>query len=114
MFSTKGGHALSPRHVGRAFKNLAAAADLAPDTHIHQLRHTHATLLLAEGVPVKVVSERLGHSSISVTLRVYSHVLPGMQAQAALAFARRLTAPEPDDGESSPNAKAPRSDNRAD
>jgi integrase len=51
------------------------------------LRHSHASLLLAAGVPVKVVSERLGHSSVTVTLEVYQHVLPGMQAEAAAMFA---------------------------
>ncbi|HET9110690.1 MAG TPA: site-specific integrase, partial [Ktedonobacterales bacterium] len=49
----------------------------------HDLRHTAATLLLGRGVPVKVVSELLGHASIAITLDVYAHVLPDMQAQAA-------------------------------
>ncbi len=48
--------------------------------------HTHATLLLKAGVPVKVVSERLGHSSVAFTMQVYQHVLPGMQADAAAKF----------------------------
>jgi integrase len=51
------------------------------------LRHTHATLLLADGEPVKVVSERLGHKSVTVTLTVYGHVLPGDQKRAASRFA---------------------------
>lgn len=46
--------------------------------------HSHATLLLKAGVPAKVVSERLGHSAIALTLDVYSHVLPSMQAEAAV------------------------------
>ena len=50
---------------------------------LHDLRHTHATMLLRAGVHPKVVSERLGHSSISMTLDVYSHVMPGMQEEAA-------------------------------
>ena len=49
----------------------------------HDLRHTHATQLLKQGVHPKIVSERLGHSSIGITLDVYSHVLPGMQEDAA-------------------------------
>jgi integrase len=49
----------------------------------HGLRHTCATLLLAAGTPVHVVSERLGHSKVSMTMEVYAHVLPGMQADAA-------------------------------
>ena len=50
---------------------------------LHDLRHTHATLLLKDGVHPKVAQERLGHSSIAVTLDLYSHVLPGMQREAA-------------------------------
>jgi integrase len=54
-----------------------------PRIRFHDLRHTHATLLLQEGVNVKVVSERLGHANISITLDTYSHVLPSMQQHAA-------------------------------
>jgi len=50
---------------------------------LYDLRHSHATLLLKAGVHAKVVSERLGHSTIALTLDVYSHVLPSMQAEAA-------------------------------
>ena len=56
----------------------------------HGLRHTHATILLMNGVPVKVVSERLGHASPAFTMGVYQHVLPGMQAEAAELFAEVL------------------------
>jgi integrase len=49
----------------------------------HALRHTHATQLLRQGVHPKVVSERLGHATVGITLDVYSHVLPGMQEEAA-------------------------------
>ena len=48
----------------------------------HNLRHSAASLLLAEGVPVKVVSEMLGHSDVATTLRIYAHVLEGAQEQA--------------------------------
>ena len=57
----------------------------------HDLRHTHATLLLAASTPVKVVSERLGHASATVTLQVYAHVMPGNQRAAADLFARLVT-----------------------
>ena len=57
---------------------------------LHDLRHTHATILLKAGVPVKVVSERLGHSSPAFTITVYQHVLPGMQADAAAAFSNAV------------------------
>ena len=49
---------------------------------VHGLRHTHATLALRAGANPKVVQERLGHSTVSLTLQVYSHVLPGMQEEA--------------------------------
>lgn len=49
----------------------------------HDLRHTHATMLLAQGVHAKVISERLGHSNIKTTLEIYSHVLPSMQEESA-------------------------------
>lgn len=50
---------------------------------IHDLRHSAASMLLADGVPVKVVSETLGHADVSTTLRIYAHVLEGAQEQAA-------------------------------
>jgi integrase len=61
-----------------------------PAISLHDLRHTHATLLLKAGVPVKVVSERLGHANVAFTMNVYQHVLPGMQAEAAETFAALL------------------------
>ena len=54
---------------------------------LHDLRHSHATLLQRAGVPVKVVSERLGHANAAFTMNTYQHVLPGMQAEAAAVFA---------------------------
>lgn len=51
----------------------------------HDLRHAHATLMLQQGIHPKIVSERLGHASIGITLDTYSHVLPSMQAEAAEA-----------------------------
>ena len=54
---------------------------------LHDLRHTHATILLSANVPAKVVSERLGHANVAFTMSVYQHVLPGMQADAAATFA---------------------------
>ena len=50
---------------------------------LHDLRHTHATQLLSQGVHPKIVSERLGHATVAITLDTYSHVLPGMQEEAA-------------------------------
>jgi integrase len=68
---------------------LAKRAGL-PSIRFHDLRHTAATLLLARGVNIKVVSEMLGHASISITLSIYGHVLPHMQQQAAEMMDRVL------------------------
>jgi integrase len=57
-----------------------------PAIRLHDVRHTHATLLLAAGVNPKVVSERLGHSSVAFALDTYAHVIPGMEPDAAERF----------------------------
>lgn len=57
-----------------------------PTIRLHDLRHVHATLLLQAGVPIKVVSERLGHATVALTLDTYAHVLPAMDADAAERF----------------------------
>jgi len=59
-----------------------------PPVRFHDLRHAHATMMLTQGVHPKVVSERLGHASIGITLDIYSHVLPTLQQEAAQAFDR--------------------------
>ncbi len=87
-----GGHmdpdTLSARFVRHLTGARAALGDEAvPVVRVHDLRHTHATALLRAGIPVKVVSERLGHSDVMTTMRVYQHVMPGMQAEAAQTFA---------------------------
>ncbi len=69
--------------VKRYFKPLLTVAGLPSTVRFYDLRHTHATLLLKAGVHPKIVSERLGHSSITLTLDTYSHILPGMQDEAA-------------------------------
>ena len=56
------------------------------EPRLHDLRHTYGTLLIAAGVPVKVVSERLGHARPAFTIDTYQHVLPGMQVNAARVF----------------------------
>ncbi len=66
--------------------------EFLPPVRFHDLRHTHATIMLKEGIHPKIVSERLGHASINITLDTYSHVLPGMQETAALAFEEALQA----------------------
>jgi integrase len=77
------GYPLQPNSLTHEFNRiLAEAADL-PRIRFHDLRHTHATHLLSNGVHPKIAQERLGHSSIGITLDLYSHVLPGMQEDAA-------------------------------
>jgi len=75
--------------VCRDFRRVTKKAKL-PRIRFHDLRHSHATDLLAHGEHPKVVQERLGHYDPAFTLRVYSHVLPGMQAQAAARLEQRL------------------------
>ena len=76
------GTPLEPRNVTRQFKNLLTAAKL-PDMRLHDLRHSCATLLLAQGVNPRVIMETLGHSQVSLTLNTYTHVLPAVQRDAA-------------------------------
>ena len=80
------GQAVNPQSVSQGFERAVARTDL-PRLSLHGLRHTHASLLLKAGVPLKVVSERLGHSTPAFTMATYQHVLPGMQAEAAATFA---------------------------
>jgi integrase len=77
------GGPLSPVSVRRHYAALLRAAGIAQHVRFHDLRHTHATLMLANGEHPKVVSERLGHATVGITLDTYSHVLPTMQAEAA-------------------------------
>ncbi len=79
------GTATLPANLRRGFYQLLAAVGVG-HMRFHDLRHTHASLLLARGVHPKIVSERLGHSSIKMTLDTYSHVLPNLQEQAVKDF----------------------------
>ncbi|MFY9836533.1 MAG: tyrosine-type recombinase/integrase, partial [Xanthobacteraceae bacterium] len=85
------GEAIQPRSLSRAFRKFMRRHKL-PQIRLHDLRHSHATQLLAEGVHPKIAQERLGHSSISITLDLYSHVLPGMQAEAVAKVDAKLQA----------------------
>jgi integrase len=80
------GRPIYPRTFDHAWERAVKHANV-PKIRFHDLRHTHASLLLQQGVHPKIVSERLGHSTVSITLDIYSHVLPGLQKQAADDFA---------------------------
>lgn len=83
VFTSPIGTALDPRNVTRQFRGLIAAANLPANVRFHDLRHTAATLLLAQGVDARTIMETLGHSQISLTMNTYSHVLPVLQEAAA-------------------------------
>ena len=76
------GGPMKPDNLSSAFPKLVRRLGL-PRVRFHDLRHTHASLLLRQGVHPKVVSERLGHSGVGLTLDTYSHLLPGLQREAA-------------------------------
>jgi integrase len=87
VFPNETGSLFNPSNRrNRSFKRAKARAGVREDLRFHDLRHTCATLLLGEGVNAKVVSEMLGHASITITLNTYSHVLPDMQDSAADAM----------------------------
>lgn len=82
---TSTGTPINPNNVTRSFQRLVMLAGL-PLIRVHDLRHGAATMLLRAGASPKIVSERLGHANIGITLDTYSHVLPDMQGQAADAM----------------------------
>ena len=85
VFSTPQGSPLRPNTITRAWTMLADKAGVKP-IRLHDARHTHASLMLKQGIHPKIVQERLGHSTISMTLDIYSHVAPGLQEAAARSF----------------------------
>ena len=89
VFIRPDGSPLNPNAVTLAFKRIIRKAGLK-HIRLHDLRHTHATLMLKAGIHPKIVSERLGHSNIGITLDTYSHVLPGLQEAAAEIFDKML------------------------
>lgn len=85
VIDRRGGLAWNPDSFSEAWIRFLRKHRL-PSVRFHDLRHAHATLLLLQGIHPKIVSERLGHSSIGITLDTYSHVLPTIQEEAARAF----------------------------
>ncbi|MFE0620050.1 tyrosine-type recombinase/integrase [Priestia aryabhattai] len=78
VICTQSGKTMIPRNFRKEFYNLTKKIGL-PKIRFHDLRHTHATILIQQNVNVKLISERLGHAEIGTTLNTYSHVLPNMQ-----------------------------------
>jgi integrase len=94
VFTWGDGRPLHPERFSRWFERLAREAGM-PKIRLHDVRHSYATAALAAGVPAKVVSERLGHANIAITMDTYSHVLPGMDESAASVVARLILDDEP-------------------
>ena len=85
------GEALFPVKKGKSVSTeVQAKRDELQKVRLYDLRHTCATLALAQGVNVKVISERLGHASIVITLDTYAHVLPNMQKEATDILSKAL------------------------
>lgn len=80
------GRPYNPDYISKHFHLQLKDIEDIPTIRFHDIRHTHATILLKKQTPIKVVSERLGHASISITLDFYAHVLPSMQKEAAQAI----------------------------
>lgn len=85
VFSTPIGTPIDPSNLRLAWRRITEAAGVS-SLRFHDLRHVHASLLLAQGVHPKIVSERLGHSGIGITMDTYTHVLPTLQKEAAELF----------------------------
>ena len=86
---TEHGEPVNPESISQLFDRKTLSSGL-PRIRLHDLRHTHASLLVAAGEPIKVVSERLGHAHPGFTMATYQHLLPGMGAAAATNFAALL------------------------
>lgn len=86
VFRREDGSPIHPDLFSQAFEAEVRRSGL-PRIRLHDLRHTHATIALRAGVPVKVISERLGHEDPAFTMKQYAHVIPGMQAEAAALVA---------------------------
>lgn len=90
MFTAASGEPVHPNATSQAFDRIVRRAGV-PIISLHGLRHTHGSLLVEAGVPVKVVTERLGHAREVFTIETYQHVMPGMQAKAASTFETLMT-----------------------
>jgi integrase len=91
VFTAEDGQYLHPERVSRYWRQAVRRA-MVPKIRLHDLRHTHATLCLQAGIHPKVVSERLGHATVAMTLDIYSHAIPAMQEEAAQLVAELVFA----------------------
>ena len=107
MIAHEDGSQITPIYISQQWGRLIAKTSLAR-LRFHDLRHAHATHMLANGVHPKIASERLGHSKVSITLDLYSHVIPGMQADAAATVDAALQEAIKNRNGSNPVAELPR------
>jgi integrase len=89
IVATSIGTPIGPRNLLRNFYRILEKGNL-PKIRFHDLRHTHATLMLQQGEHPKIVSERLGHANTRITMDIYSHVLPNMQQEAVERFEKMI------------------------
>jgi hypothetical protein len=94
VFTWPDGRAIHPQRFSNWFEQHTRAAGL-PRIRLHDVRHSYATAALAAGIPAKIVSERLGHATIAITMDTYSHVLPGLDELVAGTVARLILGDEP-------------------
>ena len=90
VFTRPDGRPLDPAKVTNALRRVVMATWLA-GIPLHDLRHTHASLMPKAGVDSEVIQERLGHASVAITMDVYGHLLPGMQEDGAARFSKLLS-----------------------
>jgi integrase len=104
VFTTRRGTPIDPRSLTRDFKRVLKKAGLPQTIRFHDLRHSCATLLIAQGVHPRVVMEILRHTQISTTMNTYAHVLPRLQRDATAKIEELFH--DPEDGEAATLAQA--------
>lgn len=95
VFTTDEGAPIHPDAFSKWFRDFANRSGF-PGVHVHSLRHTYASLMIADGTPLVVVSRRLGHAQVSTTANIYAHVIASADEKAALVsekFADVITTP---------------------
>lgn len=92
IFVNPTGRFVNSESLAQFFHRIQRALPDLTRIRFHDLRHTHASLLIMDGVPAKVVSEHLGHANVAFTMHTYQHLLAGMSAAAARQFAALLAA----------------------